>query len=179
VIPAVPTGPAVTGAGKLVSWLWAERRRSQELQDIVGRALRLSICRYDPCAEGVDPRVKLLEDQMWEHAKNATSNNRSLKASFKRKFRGAGSASLHLPGWKEELQNWVEGAANALGWDNLPNLQLGCLNFPNAADLAERFPQMFNQEVRATGSKNERLLTALDEANKLSSGAAGRDVTAQ
>jgi hypothetical protein len=162
-----------------VSWLWTERQRSQELQDIVHRALSLSICRYDPCAEGVAVRVKQLEDQMWEHAKNASSSDRGPKASLKRKFRGTGSSSMHLPGWKEELQNWVEGATAALGWDSLPGPQPGCVNFPNAATLAERFPHMFYREVHATGSKNERLLTALDEADNLSSAAAGRDATAQ
>jgi hypothetical protein len=178
-VPAVSTGPVVTAAGKLVSWLWVERRHSQELQGIVRRALRLSICRYDPCAENVDERVKLLEDQMWEQAKNATVDDRSLKASIKRKFRGTGSAKLNLPGWQEELQRWVELAAAAVGWDESKAPQPDCLNFPRASALAERFPHMFYREVQASAASNEHLLTALDEADNLAQGATRRDATAQ
>jgi hypothetical protein len=183
-IPAVPIGPGITAAGKTVSWLWTERERSAELQDIVRRSLRMSICRYNPCAPGVDVHVKLLEDQMWEHAKTAANHDTGPKPPIKQKlrqklFRTSGSAKLHLPGWEEELQTWIEGAAGALGWNSLPDQRPDCLAFPSAAALGERFPHMFYQEVGATPSRNEHLLTALKEADALSSGSAHRDATAQ
>jgi hypothetical protein len=169
-------GTALPVAGKIVGWLWKEKQRSAEIQDIVRRALRLSICRYDPCAEGVDARVKLLEDQMWEQAKVAADAREddapSMGVRLARKlFKGKVQSKLGLPGWEGQVERWVREAAAAVGWDSLPGDECpDCLNFPNTKELVERFPHMFFRAARSKRAANKELYTALYEADNLSEG---------
>ncbi len=104
---------------------------------------------------------------MWENAKQAANIGgwkKRLGPTIRKLFRSG--PRLDLPDWEDDLEKWLTGAADQIGWDQ--QKELGCLNFPREVVLAARFPAMFRREVVATPSESERLLKALKEAENLS-----------
>ncbi len=181
-MPSVPqaVGTGFTLAKDVGGWLWSEHERSQEIRDVVSRALRLSICRYHPCAEGVDKWVARLEADMWEKAKAVADPGFNPKKSIERKlFRRKIRSTLEFPQWEQQLEGWVKEAAVSVGWDLIKEERPKCMSLPDASELANRFRYLFRKEVWATPERNQHLLGQLRDADNLRQANEARDPTAQ
>lgn len=104
---AVPYGSIISTAGKIGKYLWAIRKEEKETGKVVRKALRSSICPYDPYAPNVDELAERIEGEMWRLAESRGEGRiRKFVDGVKRRlpFRRRGPEALDFPHWRDELK---------------------------------------------------------------------------